>query len=71
LRAAPATCLTDVFEDFAQNVEHATLQRFALDFELLQQAVVDIALAGFFSDEVPQMADFCLPDTVNAAEALL
>ena len=47
------------------------LKRLALDFELLQQTVIDIAFAGLLGDEVPEMADLGLPDAVNATEALL
>ena len=42
----------------------------ALDLELLEQALVDIALAGFLGDEVPEVADLGLADAVDAAEAL-
>ena len=32
--------------------------------------MIDIALAGFLGDEVPEMADLRLADAVDAAEAL-
>ena len=47
------------------------MESFALDFQLLQQAVVDIALAGLLGDKIPEVTDFRLADPVNAAEPLL
>ena len=44
-------------EDLAQDVEDAALERLALDFQLLQQPMVNVAFAGLLGDEVPQMAD--------------
>lgn len=44
---------THLLKDLAQNVEHAPLKRLALDFHLLQQAVVDIAFTGLLGDEIP------------------
>ncbi len=41
-----------------------------IDFELLEQAVIDLALAGLLGDEVPEMADLRLADAVDAPEAL-
>ena len=38
--------------------------------ELLEQAVVDVALAGLLGDEVPEVADLGLADAVDAAEPL-
>ena len=46
-----------LLEDFAQDVEDAAPERLALDVELLEQAVEDIAFAGFLGDEVPEVAD--------------
>jgi hypothetical protein len=60
-----------VLEDFAEDVEDATAQRLALDFQLLEQALEDVALAGLGGDHVPQVADLGLADAVDAAEALL
>ncbi len=39
-------------------------------FELLEQAVVDLAFAGVLGDEVPEVADLGLADAVDPAEAL-
>ena len=44
-------------EDLAEDVEDPALEGLALDLELFEQAVIDVALAGFFGDEVPEMAD--------------
>src|SRR5262245_59518445 len=60
-----------LLEDFAEDVEDAALERLALDFELLQEAVVDVALAGLLGDQVPEVADPGLADAVDAAEPLL
>jgi hypothetical protein len=60
-----------VFEHLAQDVEDAAAQRLALDFELLEQALEHVALAGLGRDHVPQVADLGLADAVDAAEALL
>ena len=59
-----------LLEDFAEDVEDAALEGLALDFQLLEQAVIDIALAGFLGDKVPEVADLGLADAVDAAEAL-
>jgi len=61
---------TGFLEDFAQDVEHAPVQGFALDFDLLQQPVVDVAFAGFLGDQVPQVTNFGLVDAMDAAEPL-
>ena len=39
--------------------------------ELLEQCPVDVALAGFLGDEVPEVADLRMADAVNPPEALL
>ena len=54
----------------AEHVEHLPAQGAARLFQLLQQAVIDITFAGFFCDQIPQMADFRLADAVDAAESL-
>ena len=59
-----------LLEDLAEDVEDAAFEGLALDFELFEQAVIDIALAGFLGDEVPEVADLLLADAVDAAEAL-
>jgi hypothetical protein len=43
----------------------------ALDLELVEQAPVDVALAGLVGHQVPQVADLRLADAVDAPEALL
>ena len=45
-------------------------QRFPCIIEFFQQSPIDLALAGFRSDEVPEMADLGLADAVDAAEPL-
>src|SRR6218665_53441 len=57
-------------EHLAEDVEHAPAQRLPLHFELLEQALKHIALAGFGGDHVPQVADLGLADAVEAPKAL-
>ena len=40
-------------------------------FQLLQQRVVDVALARLLRDQVPEVADLRLPDSMDAPEPLL
>ena len=54
----------------AEHVEHLAAQGLPRLFELLEQTAVDIALAGLLGDQIPQVADFRLPDAVDAAEPL-
>jgi len=58
-------------EDLAEDVEDATLERVALDPQLLQQPEVDVALARLPRHEVPEVADLVLADAVDPPEALL
>jgi len=58
-------------EQLAQHIENLAVQRAALDFQLLQQALIDVAFAGFVRHQIPQMADFGLADAVDAPKALL
>ena len=60
-----------VFEHLTQDVEHATAQGCALDLQLFEQPLEDIALTRFGRHHVPQVADLCLADAVDTAEALL
>ena len=43
----------------------------AFDAEFFEQAKIHVALAGFLGDEIPEVADLLLADTVDAPEALL
>jgi hypothetical protein len=56
--------------ELAEHVEHLPAQRLARLFELFQQLAVDVAFAGVVGNQVPQVADFGLADTVDAAKAL-
>ncbi len=60
----------DPLEHVAEDVEDATLQRLALDLQLFQQSVVNVAFASLLGDEVPEVADLGLADAVDAAEPL-
>jgi hypothetical protein len=57
--------------ELAEDVEDLPAEGVAGGFELLEQAVVDVAFAGLVGDEVPEVADLGLADAVDAAEALL
>ena len=46
-------------------------QRTARLRQLVEQLVVDVALAGLLGHQIPEVADFRLTDAVNAPEALL
>ena len=54
-----------------EDVEDAAAEGLPLLLELLEQPLVDLALAGLLGDEVPEVADLGLADAVDAAEALL
>ena len=56
---------------FSQNVEYLTAKRRAGLFELFEEGAVNIALAGFFGNEVPEVTDLSLSDAVDTAETLL
>ena len=56
--------------EFAEHVEYLSPQGLPGLFDLFQQFEINIALAGLLGHQVPQMADFGLPDTVNTTEAL-
>ena len=55
----------------AENIEHLAAQCLAFLVELLQEPKIDFAFARALGDQVPQVANFGLSDTVNAAESLL
>ena len=55
----------------AQHVEDLAAQRLALDLQLLEQALEDLALARLLGHQVPEVADLGLADAVDAAEPLL
>ena len=58
-------------EQLAEHVEDLAAERLARLLQLLEQAGVDLALAGVGGDQVPEVADLGLADAVDAAEALL
>jgi hypothetical protein len=55
----------------AEHVEYPAPQSRSLQLELPQQLLIYIALASFVGDQIPEVADFGLADTVDASEALL
>src|SRR5215831_11868545 len=59
------------FKQLAQHVVNPSSQSLAGSLQLLEQARVDLTFARLRSDEIPQMANFSLPYTMNASEALL
>ena len=60
-----------LLEQLAEDVVDPAAERLARRLELLQEAGVDVALAGLVRDQVPEVADLGLADAVDAAEALL
>src|SRR5207249_5224717 len=54
----------------AEHVEDLTSQRLAFFLQLLKESLEDLALARLTGNQVPEVADLRLPDTVNAPEAL-
>ena len=40
-------------------------------FQLLEQSTVNVAFASLFCHEVPEMANFCLTNSMNSAKPLL
>ena len=60
-----------VESDLAQHVEDLAPERLTLLLQLLQEPLVDLALASLLRDEIPEVADLGLADAVDAAEPLL
>src|SRR5262249_49111725 len=59
-----------LFKDFTQNVENAPLQSRALDFELHQQSVINVAFACLLRDEIPKVTNLGLTDAVDSTKPL-
>jgi hypothetical protein len=57
-------------EKLAQDIEDTAAQCLPLQLDLLQEALVYVALARLFRQQVPEVANFGLPNAVNAAEPL-
>src|SRR5439155_438121 len=55
----------------AEDVENLAPERLSSFLQLVQQRAIDVSLAGFLGDEVPEMADLGLTDSVDAPESLL
>ena len=64
-----AKCLA--LEQFAQHVIDLATERGPCLFKLFQKTPINFALASVRSAQVPEVANLRLPDTVDAAEALL
>src|SRR5690606_11002332 len=60
-----------LLEDLAEDVEDTATEGLALHGDLLEQTVVDVALARLLRDEIPEVADLLLADAVDATEPLL
>ena len=58
-------------EHLSQDVEYLAPEGLTGNLQLLQQAAVDLALAGVVGDEVPHMTLLGLTDPVDTSEALL
>ena len=57
-------------EELAQDVEDPTTKGLPLQLDLFEEALVYVALARLFRQQIPEMAYFGLPDAVDAAEPL-
>ena len=58
-------------EQFAEHIVDLAAEGFPRGFQFFEQALVNRAFAGFRRYQVPQVADFGLADSVDAAETLL
>ena len=56
--------------EFAQDIKDLAAEGLAGLFQFVQEFSIDIAFPGFFSHQIPQMADFGLTDTMNPSESL-
>ena len=56
---------------FAEHIINLAAEGLAGLLQFFEQALVDVALAGFGGDEIPEVADLGLADAVDTAEALL
>ena len=57
-------------EKLTEDVEYCPAKGGAFFLQLGKQTAVDLSLAGFLGQEVPEVADLRLSDAVYAAEAL-
>jgi hypothetical protein len=57
--------------ELTEDVEDLPLQRAARLLQLVEERLIDLALARLGGDEVPQVTDLWLADAMDAAEALL
>lgn len=60
-----------VTKDLAQDIKDRAAELVTLAGQLLEEALPDLALAGFMGNEVPEVAHLPLADSMDAAEALL
>ena len=58
-------------EQLAEHIEHLVAEGLAGVVEFLQQLDIDLALAGVLRQQVPEVADLLLTNSVDASEALL
>ena len=60
-----------IFEGhLAENVKDLAAKGVALFLQLFEEPLIDGAFAGFLRNQIPEMADLRLADTMDAAEAL-
>ncbi len=57
-------------ENHSEDVKDSITERFALTCQFLEELSEDVAFARVEREEIPEMADFCLADPVDASEAL-
>ena len=58
-------------EHFSQDIEDLTTQGLTLFFQLLEQSMKNFAFACVQSDQIPEVANLCLTNTVNTPKTLL
>ncbi|MNT13821.1 hypothetical protein D3C72_1488020 [compost metagenome] len=60
-----------VVEGLTKDVEHFTAQSLLFNLQLFEQLLEYFTFAGFVGNNVPQMADLILTNSVDTAETLL
>ena len=56
--------------NLAENIENLSAERQPFFLNLLEQPLKDITLTGLIRNQIPKVADLCLPDTMDTAKTL-